>query len=212
MLNESFRPLWGSCLSQFCWQSVLKDTREAFPSPMGIMSVSMGSPKRFISQKAIISVPYGDHVCLNWCQVLLLFSWALISVPYGDHVCLNTALAVVSGWARLHFRPLWGSCLSQWHVDRNTTFSDSISVPYGDHVCLNAFHLPIESNDRYFRPLWGSCLSQWKIELWQTQLIEFPSPMGIMSVSIEREAIMRKKSIAISVPYGDHVCLNGRTL
>ena len=89
--------------------------RFLFPSPMGIMSVSIQMSKVIEGAASKVSVPYGDHVCLN-----------LKAAKYGLHV--------------------------------------RVSVPYGDHVCLN--DLRKENNNV------GGGL--------------FPSPMGIMSVSIQR--------------------------
>ena len=59
----------------------------AFPSPMGIMSVSITRSRHPIVAPAV-SVPYGDHVCLN-ADLHRREVAMTVSVPYGDHVCLN---------------------------------------------------------------------------------------------------------------------------
>ena len=71
--TDSFRPLWGSCLSQ-CNDLRLDKVGDN------------------------VSVPYGDHVCLNWRHWLVLQLWRLVSVPYGDHVCLNTVSGNALFW------------------------------------------------------------------------------------------------------------------
>ena len=134
--NKSFRPLWGSCLSQsneFCTDDELKIM---FPSPMGIMSVSMSTASSGICSPMMVSVPYGDHVCLNLAVTGDFLVNVTVSVPYGDHVCLNSLLIAIRWLRRMFpspmgimsvsmgagikdrilqacFRPLWGSCLSQ---------------------------------------------------------------------------------------------------
>ena len=59
-----------------------------------------------------------------------------------------------------------------------------VSVPYGDHVCLNDIAVATASG-----------------------VLSFPSPMGIMSVSMQALA-EHAWAWSVSVPYGDHVCLN----
>ena len=88
-------------------------TPHTFPSPMGIMSVSILTKALHLTKGDRVSVPYGDHVCLNYIMTLIsnanalfpspmgimsvsigllntLLPALLVSVPYGDHVCLNT--------------------------------------------------------------------------------------------------------------------------
>ena len=84
-----------------------------FPSPMGIMSVSMEIQRGLIEIAQDVSVPYGDHVCLNTDSLCPTSGALLVSVPYGDHVCLNDVQRVYR------------------------TMLKHVSVPYGDHVCLN---------------------------------------------------------------------------
>ena len=117
---------------------MLKSQSE-FPSPMGIMSVSISVRPSVPPTTGAVSVPYGDHVCLNQSFLMYAADDSGVSVPYGDHVCLNTK-------ERSHY--VSGSC--------------AVSVPYGDHVCLNDhFHRPCTHYGHRFRPLWGSCLSQY---------------------------------------------------
>ena len=63
-----------------------------------------------------------------------------------------------------------------------------VSVPYGDHVCLN-----------------------WAVSMLEEKNKTFPSPMGIMSVSISNEWCASVVEALVSVPYGDHVCLNANS-
>ena len=66
----------------------------------------------------------------------------LVSVPYGDHVCLNGYQFRMMHTVNC-FRPLWGSCLSQWRLVIFIPVVLIVSVPYGDHVCLNRFIIEI---------------------------------------------------------------------
>ena len=58
---------------------------------MGIMSVSITATAVYCYGGFIVSVPYGDHVCLN-DDVVDVYCTKKVSVPYGDHVCLNNIL------------------------------------------------------------------------------------------------------------------------
>ena len=57
---------------------------------MGIMSVSIEELFNLKFTVKDVSVPYGDHVCLNWTVYEAKeHGIETVSVPYGDHVCLN---------------------------------------------------------------------------------------------------------------------------
>ena len=165
-------------------RNITMSLRFLFPSPMGIMSVSIQMSKVIEGAASKVSVPYGDHVCLN----LKAAKYGLhvrVSVPYGDHVCLNadtfrpqftvsfrplwgsclsqSLSMMTASWCGNSFRPLWGSCLSQLSPASSLRRPSKVSVPYGDHVCLNR----------------NGTMGKKKKQ-------KFPSPMGIMSVSIKR--------------------------
>ena len=85
-----------------------------------------------------------------------------VSVPYGDHVCLNR------------------------NVHPFNTDEVDVSVPYGDHVCLNGIK---DVNSRIKRIQFPSPMGIMSVSIspapkYQRFSLQFPSPMGIMSVSI----------------------------
>ena len=158
--------------------------RFLFPSPMGIMSVSIQMSKVIEGAASKVSVPYGDHVCLN----LKAAKYGLhvrVSVPYGDHVCLNAD--TFRPQFTVSFRPLWGSCLSQFISEDVTSSRQKVSVPYGDHVCLNiSYMISFECGCAVSVPYGDHvCLNKGGEKDDEETEVPFPSPMGIMSVSIK---------------------------
>ena len=83
-----------------------------FPSPSGIMSSSMQHAVSSAPHK-LVSVPFGDHVFLNYFPFSSCNTLYGVSVPFGDHVFLNNT-GRMSDRRTPSFRPLRGSCLPQF--------------------------------------------------------------------------------------------------
>ncbi len=83
-----------------------------FPSPSGIMSSSMQHAVSSAPHK-LVSVPFGDHVFLNYFPFSSCNTLYGVSVPFGDHVFLNNTGRMSDRRTR-SFRPLRGSCLPQF--------------------------------------------------------------------------------------------------
>ena len=203
-----------------------------FPSPMGIMSVSMMQELMMMINNPGFPSPMGImSVSIREIRKRNIEQQEGFRPLWGS--CLSQSGSQRYGQERQSFRPLWGSCLSQYRGG-SSQLHDLVwfPSPMGIMSVSIAARHPLRPVQGCFRPLWGSCLSQYGSAKAIQEAQEFPSPMGIMSVSIPMNIItglefeefpspMGIMSVSItgrkdlwtqtptvSVPYGDHVCLN----
>ena len=107
-----------------------------FPSPMGIMSVSMMQELMMMINNPGFPSPMGImSVSIREIRKRNIEQQEGFRPLWGS--CLSQSGSQRYGQERQSFRPLWGSCLSQLLIYAHMHLTNVVSVPYGDHVCLN---------------------------------------------------------------------------
>ncbi len=194
--RNSFRPLWGPCLSQ-CNDMSVTFRHAVFPSPMGTVSISIAINVGNISACGCFRPLWGP--CLSQCNVEIRnFILTLVSVPYGDRVYLNQNLPVDHKRNPLFPSPMGTVSISIRNAEIRSFVLTLFPSPMGTvSISIGTICLIMRWLKR-FRPLWGPCLSQSKPQCSGRVFRRFPSPMGTVSISMRGSGSLTRNSSGMS--------------
>ena len=146
--------------------TLLRFPSSLFPSPFGVISISISST-RIEKIFLIVSVPFRGYLYFNDDKITIK-SFTCVSVPFRGYLYFNCGNRFRKKKSRRRFRPLSGLSLFQFTARTTKPLSISVSVPFRGYLYFNTYEI---------------------ISL--IYKILFPSPFGVISISIRTEEEQR---------------------